>query len=191
MVLATTQVTAVMGTHLQESLRKPTELLCWEGSNYFFPIVFRTAVVHKGSPWWAAFKLFMVRVIFNFFIFFKMRWDWLAWILHLLLFFFEKLNRWPMNYKKEDPLLFSVHGHGAWWGRSVPPAVCWLAGKVIWPYLKRKVGTQEEEITIAKLGAWVLLSELVAERNKKEASSRWMRKMLEGFQWWSQYCEAR
>jgi len=36
-----------------------------------------------------------------------------------------------MNYEKEDLLLLSVHGHGAWRGSSMLPAVCRLAGKVI------------------------------------------------------------
>lgn len=49
MVLATTQDTEVMGTHLQRSLRKPIELLCLEGSSArSFPIVFRTSVSTKA-----------------------------------------------------------------------------------------------------------------------------------------------
>lgn len=42
----------------------------------------------------------------------------------------------------------------------------------------------QEQMTKAKLQVtWALLSEIVAKRNGKQAASKWMRKMLEGFQW--------
>lgn len=43
---------------------------------------------------------------------------------------------------------------------------------------------QEEQKITAKLQVtWALLSETVAKRNEKQEASRWVRKMLEGFQW--------
>lgn len=61
---------ALMGAYLQSSLRKPIKLLCWEGIQFFLSNCFQDPCVHKCSPSWAAFKLFMVRVFFLFFFFF-------------------------------------------------------------------------------------------------------------------------
>lgn len=58
------------------------------------------------------------------------------------------------------------------------PAVCRLAGQVS-AFNERSWKMQETKGS-AKPVSWVLLSELVNERSKKDASSRWLGRMLEG-----------